>query len=245
MKFLFYFSIRRILHELNAPLHGDDGFKNNNNAYSDTFNKRLCAEFGISKEGDFCYREGKNHGLGIVWTVNGKLPRALYPEDAYRFTDKTYHGEKVVEGCDGNITFCQRERPFTFRQWDAFALPQGSDLTKAGLVWLNHSIETYVYCVLTAQSLTRTSIRGESGDAFETQDTFKNLLEAAIQQPVGPAKFREAVFAANCRLDVAISPGPGYFNHEWADQFLERWVNSGVEVSFFVQQRVGFSFPPF
>ena len=51
--FHIYFTIRRIINELNAPLPGEQTFSLKNNPYDKNVYNRLCAEFGLSNNQDF------------------------------------------------------------------------------------------------------------------------------------------------------------------------------------------------
>ena len=60
-----------------SALPGDPTFNQFNNHYDLASYKRICAELGIDSSSDFCFRIGKNHGLG---TVNGDMQLDLkYP----------------------------------------------------------------------------------------------------------------------------------------------------------------------
>ena len=99
LKFHLYHTVRRILFELRGgALPDGENFDKTADPYDKTALHRLFTEFGISRSSDFQFTEGENDGLGIVSIINGKLSRGRYPEIAYRFTDETYHGEKVVPG---------------------------------------------------------------------------------------------------------------------------------------------------
>ena len=80
--FHIYFTIRRILHELNVPLPGEQTFSSKNNPYDKNVYNRLCAEFGLSNNqdfkgwnkplADFRFKGGANHGVGDVFIDYGK-----------------------------------------------------------------------------------------------------------------------------------------------------------------------------
>lgn len=56
LKFHVYFTIRRILYELGAPLPNDDAFQQTNNMYDKTAYERLCNEFNVSNKPDFRFK---------------------------------------------------------------------------------------------------------------------------------------------------------------------------------------------
>ena len=49
-----------------SALPGDPTFNPLDNHYDMASYKRICAEFGIDPLSDFCFKRGKNHGLGRV-----------------------------------------------------------------------------------------------------------------------------------------------------------------------------------
>ena len=71
-KFHIYFTIRRILYELECPLPGDSIFKQKNNKYNKIALERLINEFGFNNP-DFRWRGGKNKGLGTILLGNGRI----------------------------------------------------------------------------------------------------------------------------------------------------------------------------
>jgi len=69
------------------------------------------------------------------------------------------------------------------RQYDWFAPKTASELTQAGLLRINQSIEAFVYCVLRAEVNVRSSILGAGGRSKEAQSEFLGLMEDAIREP--------------------------------------------------------------
>ena len=63
-RFHVYYQVRRILHQLQCRLPGDDGFNQWNNRFSLKELIKLKAEFNLPQNPDFRYRGGDNQGLG-------------------------------------------------------------------------------------------------------------------------------------------------------------------------------------
>ena len=80
--FHIYFTIRRIIEELQVVLPDEETFSVKNNPYDKNAYNRLCAEFGLSNNqdfkgwkkplADFRFRGGANHGAGDVFIDYGK-----------------------------------------------------------------------------------------------------------------------------------------------------------------------------
>ena len=80
--FHIYFTIRRILYEMNTPFPGEETFSVKNNPYIKNAYNRLCAEFGLSNDqdfkgwnkplADFRFKGGSNHGVGDIFIDYGE-----------------------------------------------------------------------------------------------------------------------------------------------------------------------------
>jgi hypothetical protein len=81
-------------------------------------------------------------------------------------------------------------------------------LTLAGIVRLNDSIGTYVYCILEA----RTAIIRSFGTELDTQKQFLKLLEDSINQHTDIptsiiARYQKSISDTHVKLDYIIAPG--------------------------------------
>ena len=223
VKFHVYFTIRRILYELNVPLPDEQPFAIANNPYSKVAYQRLCAEFGIGNGSDFRWKGGRNHGLGDIFLDYGAgyhgrgggfqnvhLIRNYdedanqWPGDGGEFSDDGGKKEK------GNLISFIRNDDFAEYKYAWFIPTSGYGLTKAGLGRLNRSAEAFVYCVLGSQVNTRNSIVGTGGGAIETQQEFLALFESSvIENDISSSvqRYQLATQEAKLRLDLAIAPG--------------------------------------
>jgi len=158
-QFHVYFTVRRILYQIGGihrknALPGDLTFNQFDNPYDKAAYDRICDEFGIDPSSDFRFKRGMNHSLGVVYLYmydidkEGKEEWAHFPE---------YHtfGPK-------HIGYIEPDN-IASTQYDWFAPNTAAGLTQAGLSRINQSIEAFVYCVLGAQVIVRSSILGEGG----------------------------------------------------------------------------------
>ena len=164
IKFHVYFTIRRILYELNVPLPDEQPFNISNNPYNKVVYKRLCREFGLRDNSDFRWKVGRNHGLGDIFLDYGAgyqgtgggfqnvhLVRSYdtganqWPSEGGKFSDEG--GKKE----SGNFISFIRNDDFAGFKYVWFIPIDGYGLTKAGLGRLNRSAEAFVYCVLGSQ----------------------------------------------------------------------------------------------
>ena len=80
-------------------------------------------------------------------------------------------------------------------------------LAKAGMARLNQSLEAFVYCIVGAQVIVRSSILGSSGSANEAQREFPVMVEDPIRKPDISKSIQKFQLATEVRLDLAVSPG--------------------------------------
>ena len=87
---------------------------------------------------------------------------------------------------------------------------QTSGLTLNGLGRINRSIEAFGYCILGAQTNTRSSILGNLATARNTQTDFLVLIEDALRTLTvssGSVKYQNAIEATKVRLNFAVGRG--------------------------------------
>ena len=80
-------------------------------------------------------------------------------------------------------------------------------LAKAGMARLNQSIEAFVYCIVGAQVIVRSSILGSSGSANEAQREFPVMVEDRIRKPDISKSIQRFQLATEVCLDLAVLPG--------------------------------------
>ena len=94
--------------------------------------------------------------------------------------------------------------------WKKFFLTDSNGIRKTGQLLLQKAVESYVYCVLSAQANTRWKIVGEGAKSLQTQEAFAKLAKETVAEnddTVLISNMRTAVSATNVVLNLAILPG--------------------------------------
>ena len=202
-RFHIYYQTRKILEEMSCPIPGESIFNATDNRIDMLKYQKLCNEFEVKPLTDFRFKGGDNGGLGTMYnyaTHIGYRPfrGVIYNSKEFQFipnsTNEAYKIDYVKQDAaiDG---------------WKQFLLEKSNGFTKAGLVRLDDSIRTYVYCTLGAQAQTRSNILHSA----ETQQYFVNLLEQNIKSlfsiPESITQYQNAINNTNARVDYVISGG--------------------------------------
>ena len=91
--------------------------------------------------------------------------------------------------------------------WKQFMIEESQGFTKAGIIRLDDSIRTYVYCILGSQAQTRSSILTSK----ETQQHFVDLLELNIKSqfsiPESITKYEESITKTHSKIDYVVGIG--------------------------------------
>ena len=93
--------------------------------------------------------------------------------------------------------------------WKKFFLIDSNGIRKTGQLLSQKAIESYVYCVLSAQANTRWKIVGEGAKSLQTQEAFAKLAKETVAEDddtVLISNMRTAVDATNVVLNLAILP---------------------------------------
>ena len=93
--------------------------------------------------------------------------------------------------------------------WEKFFLTDSKGINKTGQLLLQKAVESYVYCVLSAQANTRWKIVGEGAKSLQTQEAFAKLAKETVAEDddtVLNSNMRTAVNATNVVLNLAILP---------------------------------------
>lgn len=162
-RFYVYFQIRKILNEMSCPIPGDDNFNEKDNH---TVFKRIIREFNVPPSSDFRAHIGPIGGMSTVNTMEyGRLDP---------FTEWTVLNWKDLPRLFHHIQQSNK------LGWVHFIPRNGKGFTKPGIQRINDSIRAYVYCVFAAQAQVRSSIVGDSSQAFDVQKQFQSLLQDSI-----------------------------------------------------------------
>ena len=220
-RFHVYFTIRRILHEMEVALPDDSVFNALDNPYNKVKYELLCSEFGVTEASDFRYREGQNNGLGYgyeYYTGRGPVRQknAVYNgHDFFLSADNVYYThtffgkKKHIRPDSSRAHYYFFRNDGTESQYNNFIVNDGNGLTSAGLARLNESIEAYVYCILGAQANIRSTIIGNTGSAQQVRKEFTVLLEDEISnndKVISYRRYQDTVTNTGVKLDLAISP---------------------------------------
>jgi len=165
----------------------------------------ICNEFGV-KISEVPY------GFKFVDEDEQKIVDIINLVEDYRLTGSKGSFWKAYKmGCDPNKVMKDR---FNWRisddaSWVHYIPLTGTGLTKAGVVRINESIRTYVYCVLGSQVLTRSPVIGQSGLSLEVQKEFLVLVEDSINNPKGIpdsiTRYQDEVSKSGTRLNYVIA----------------------------------------
>ena len=216
IKFHVYFTIRRVLYELGVPLPDETAFNQTNNTYTKSAFESLCNEFGLSKNPDFRWKRGRNHGLGDIFEYySGEGYRNVHIDRGYDVEANTWLSKRHLfkdeggsEGKGNLISLIRNDDAKNQYSW--FVPSSGHGLTRKGMGRINRSLEAFVYCVLGSQVNIRSSITGNSGGAVETQQEMLKLFESSVIEEdlsTSVQRYQLAVQEAKLRLDMAIAPG--------------------------------------
>lgn len=131
--FHVYYTTRRFIAEIQAPLPQDKAWNALDNPYDRRAYERICGEFGVSPHTDW-RRHGINHGLGKVynyWTNNGYhvVGRGEYDSGSQSFTKATTNDFVHVDYIDQDPG----------EDWATFILDKSMGFTKPGVERLNDS----------------------------------------------------------------------------------------------------------
>ena len=95
------------------------------------------------------------------------------------------------------------QQDFPDYYWDQFTLDISSGFTKAGILRIDSSIKTYVYCILGAQAQTRRILENTTG--LESQQQFNSYVEDSIDSvvdiPSEVLRYQKALDQAGSKLD--------------------------------------------
>jgi hypothetical protein len=217
-KFHIYYQTRKILEEMGCPIPGESIFNSEDNKIDLVKYQKLCNEFNIPVNTDFRFKGGDNGGLGTMYNYSAISVWRQHPgESAYRKDPPGYYPflgyynpkiQQFVSQSSGSVIKIDYIVNNSAKDgWKQFMLEKSEGFTKAGITRIDDSIRTYVYCILGAQALTRSSILTSP----ETQQYFTNLLEQNIKSlfsiPESIAQYEDSITKTNSKINFAIGVG--------------------------------------
>ena len=202
-QFHFYYQTRKILEEMSCPIPGESIFKTMDNNINMIKYQKLCNEFGVRNNTDFRFKGGDNGGLGTMYNYASSigyrpLKGVTYSSSKFQFIEQTT-SEAI------KIDYVKQDS--ALEGWKQFMIEESQGFTKAGIIRLDDSIRTYVYCILGSQAQTRSSILTSK----ETQQYFVDLLELNIKSqfsiPESITKYEESITKTNSKIDYVVGIG--------------------------------------
>ena len=170
-RFHVYYTIRRILSELNAPSPTDHAYVFYDSPYDKGAFERLCSEFKADP------RTGWKQSVDPHWHGLGDYSQYMTPSGAYRARFL------LTKGPFFDPRDALRHHVDISMAWTTFIPDAASGFTHPGVERINDSIRTFVWALLHAQAQTRAPIVGQ-GTAFDEQKQFLANIEDAIHSPV-------------------------------------------------------------
>ena len=206
-RFHTYYQVRKILHQMGCPIPGDEIFNKAKNRFDKIRYADIGTEFGLPHKPDFLYYGGDNYGLGSMYFMG-------HPIHGNSFVDKNKNYYFRNDDPPSYVNKQHMAKIDKLEQsdygWMAFMLQEGKGFTRAGIMRLNDSIRTYIYCILGSQAQTRSPIVGSGGSSFDSQKQFIVLLEDSITQeqslslPEMIKRYEDAITNTHKRLNYAM-----------------------------------------
>ena len=198
-RFHFYYQLRRVLSEIQAPEPTDKNF----NAFSNRINQkayeRLCNEFEINLKTDFRQKLDRNHGLGTLY---------------YKYSHRPYSydywpGHTSFQTNVGQVHLGSIEQHHS-NAWTTFILDSSTGFTRAGVERLNESIRTYVWCLLGSQAQVRSDVLNSS-TGFEVQKQYlanlEDAINSAVDLPSSIKRYQDVLRYARSKVDFVVGTG--------------------------------------
>ena len=207
-RFHVYYQIRKVLHQMGCPIPGDENFDKWKNKLDQSKYTNLKAEFNLPKDPDFRYHGGDNRGLGTSYLWGSPVHGTGYIDHSSHF----YFSDESPSFAS-KLHMTQLDKIVqTDSGWTAFLLQKSRGFTKPGIVRLNDSLRTYIYCILGAQAQTRAPIISTAGTSLDAQAKFRVLLGDSINQeqsltlPNSIKRYEDAITNTKSRLNFAVAP---------------------------------------
>ena len=204
MQFHVYFTIRRILWELQVPLPKETIFSQTRNKYNKIVLSRLYQEFNLPTKNDFRFKGGQNHGLGTIFVRwNGNWAKPPIESNLIHWPNQIpiFHDEPGIGGQVGKIV----NQLSNGKQYEWFSPEAGMGLTKPGIGRLNRSIESFLYCIVGAEANARSSILELKGSHTIFLRLFReSIIEDDLTKSI--INYQNAIQDAKLKLDFAIAP---------------------------------------
>ena len=164
------------------------------------------------------------HVRRILYTLKVKLPSdkefskysTNYDKEVYASLCKDYGVSLTWNWSNQYVFSTYQGYQLTYtdaNSWARWIMPKSQGLTRQGVEMLSESIRVYVYCLLTAQSSTRSNIIGNTSPNFEAQKLFGKEVEDFVKRNMllhEDIRRYESVLS-NARSPVDYSLGEGIY----------------------------------
>jgi hypothetical protein len=183
-RFHIYFTVRRILKEMECPLPADNGWNPFNNPINMHQYELICNEFFINPQKSWVISGLSNWGLGQMRQRSSGTARG---DDhlAGETYNPSFHFFSAVPRSGGvHIDHIAQEGDEPQIGWAEFIPTTSVTLTQPGRVRINQSIRSYCWAMLVAQEETREPIVGPRSTGA-AQRKFTDLIEQACVQRGG------------------------------------------------------------
>lgn len=231
-QFHVYYQIRRILKEMQVALPKDPSFNANNNTYNKRKYNNICDEFNIPYDIFWGPQHENNYGMGEMTIIekhthgnnqsNPKVTITKYKSKMFfnpkKFTFeninpkyvKWHAGDYITQAVGRWVIDKAKKQVETIKQkkahWSTFILDNSNGFTPAGMVRINESIRSFVYCLLGSQTTMDQDI-----SKLDVQHEFINLVIDCINTPVDPPesvkRYKQHLNDARSQLDYIYGYG--------------------------------------
>ena len=131
------------------------------------------------------------HVRKILYNLKVKLPyeKGFDPHET-KFDKETYlelctdYGVNINYDWRNQYIYSTSQGIINKDSWSRWIMPISQGLTQEGVEMLSETVRVYVYCLLSAQSSTRSNIIGNTGPNFEAQKMFTREVEDLIKRDV-------------------------------------------------------------
>ena len=133
------------------------------------------------------------HVRRILYSLKVKLPSEKgfskyatnYDKEAFHIICADYGVDSETDFRNGYIFSSYQGSQLTYLNrdsWSRWIMSKSQGLTRHGVEMLSESVRVYVYCLLTAQSSTRSNIIGNTAPNFEAQKLFAKEVEDFVKR---------------------------------------------------------------
>ena len=164
------------------------------------------------------------HVRRILYTLKVKLPSEKgFSKYSTNYSKEAYPEICADYGVDLGSNWCSQYIFSTYQgsrltitdgdSWSRWVMPKSRGLTRQGVEMVSESIRVYVYCLLTAQSSTRSNIIGNTAPNFEAQKLFSKEIEDFVKRDMflHTDIRRYQSILSNARSSVDYSLGEGIY----------------------------------